>query len=102
MITIRFSHHYCKMPQSFERSILLDAIQIRLEEMSDAFREYDTRIIGGGHYPLPSYGEHLLLMLLSEGGQLWTTIRRSTPDKLAYYRSHIGDQARCEVKERSI
>jgi hypothetical protein len=101
MITIRFSHHYCKRPPGFERSILQDAIEIRLEEMSEAFRKYDTRITGGGHYPLPAQGEYLLLMLLSDGGHLWTTIRRSTPDKLAYYRSHIGDQAKCEVLERS-
>ena len=77
-------------------------IFLRFEEMSEAFMEYDTRITGGGHYLLPSRGEYLLLMLLSDGGQLWTTIRRSTPEKLAYYRSHIGDQARSEVKERPI
>ncbi len=50
---------------------------------------------------LPSVvrGEYLLLMLLVDEGRLWTTIRRSTSEKLAYYRDHIGEKVICEIKE---
>jgi hypothetical protein len=51
--------------------------------------EYDTAIIGGGNYPLPS-GKVLVLLLQAESGEVWTTIRRWTPDKEQYYRGLRG------------
>ena len=31
-------------------------------------------------------------------GSIWTTIRRWTPEKEDYYRSHIGEEVKIEIK----
>lgn len=83
---IRFSHSYNKQPADYELSVLLDVIRVRLEDLSEAFKIYDTTIKDSTErYPLPERGEYMMLLLLSPSNQLWTTLRRRTPDKEMYY-----------------
>lgn len=106
MIAIKFSHKYDKMPRDYEESRLLDVLPIKLEDLSIPFRGYDTAFTEGGitdFYPLPERGLYMILLLQAGAGngRLWTTIRsqkgKGGRDKLAYYRSHIGEVVRCEV-----
>jgi hypothetical protein len=95
---IKFSHHYVKMPSDFKTSVLTDIEIIHLENFCKSFIERDTAITGGGHYKLPSTGKFMLLSLRSLlWGRHWQTIRRWTPRKEAYYRSHVGEIVSCEI-----
>jgi hypothetical protein len=96
-LIIKFSHRYLKMPEGFERSQLLDVISIDLKDLSKPFRDYDTSF-DGGSYPLPKSGKYIILMLLSEKGHLWTTIRSAYPPKKAsYYLENIGHIFNCVI-----
>jgi len=105
-VVIRFSHRYQKLVRDFENSLLLDVVPIKLEEMSEEFRKYDTTYIDNGkekQYPLPEKGNFMVLMLLagSGKGQLWTTIRsqkgRGGLDKLQFYKGKIGEICECQI-----
>ena len=108
MIRIKFSHRYCKQPRDWPLSKLIDVIPINLKDLSPWFRVYDTAYEEDGvtkQYPLPNTGDYMILMLMagSGHGQLWTTIRsqkgRGGIDKLAYYKSHIGEVVECVVND---
>ena len=101
MILIKFSHQYVKFPPSFDDTYLTDVEVVNLEDLDPAFLEADTAIVGGGHYPLPKKGRYMILRLFTTDGldvHRWQTIRRWTPEKEAYYREHIGEQVKIEVK----
>ena len=104
MIKIKFSHKYDKMPPGFQHSKLLDVLPVNLEVLSLDFILYDTSYTEGGegkNYPLPAKGAYMVLLLLTQSGCLWTTIRSQRGsggrDKLAYYRGLIGQWVECEV-----
>lgn len=97
-LVIKFSHKYNKMPEGFEHSKLLDVLLVPIQELSKQFLEYDTTY-EGGNYPLPKKGMFMILLLQSEKAHLWTTIRRSTKWKLAYYSAHIGDTFECIITD---
>lgn len=106
MIKIKFSHRYTKQPRDFQLSKLIDVLPVKLEDLSLDFILYDTSYLDGGeskNYPLPAKGAYMILLLLTQSGHLWTTIRsqRGTAglDKLAYYRSLIGQWVECVVNE---
>ena len=106
MIKIKFSHIYNKQPRDFQTSKLLDVLPIDLKDISQDFREYDTSYLDGGeskNYPLPAKGAYMILLLLTQSGCLWTTIRSQRGsggrDKLAYYRGLIGEWVECVVNE---
>jgi hypothetical protein len=96
MNTIKFSHIYLKMrglklPHYAE---LLEVFIKKRENLSTAFVGYDTAFVEKknqiSHYPLPSEGEMLVLLLRDDEGNLFTTIRRSTPRKKQYYLGQRG------------
>lgn len=107
MITIKFSYQYDKMPRDYQESKLLDVLPVKLEDLSLDFILYDTSFAdksnAPGFYPLPEKGNYMILLLQAGAGngRLWTTIRsqrgKGGIDKLAYYRSHIGEVVRCQV-----
>jgi hypothetical protein len=110
MKTIKFSYPYDKMPAGYYLSKLLDVIPIKLEDLSQEFLKYDTLIADDEYYQLPAKGDYMILMLrstatshnngeLNEASQLWTTIRRLTPEKERYYRSLIGEVVECKITE---
>ena len=97
MRTIKFSHRYNKMPLNLEPTYILAVIQTYHSHLGQGFIEYDTKVENGGYFPLPR-GTLILIMLYTDG-QLWTTIRRHTPDKFSYYIGLIGQEVKIEVKE---
>ena len=102
MIKIKFSHLYNKMKPGYEHSKLVEVLPVKLEDLSHDFRQYDTSYLDGGEekqYALPENGDYMILLLLSGSGCLWTTIRRVTPEKIAYYRKHIGECVECVVND---
>ena len=98
MPVIRFSHTYSKIPPRPDPSTLLEVFVVDRCDLHDGFVEYDTHIVAGGNYPLPS-GKVLVLLLQSESGALWTTIRRFTDDKCEYYRGLRGKTVEIVIDE---
>lgn len=104
-LRINFSHKYNKMPYGFQSSKLLDVLPIRLEDLSLDFILYDTSYLDGGEekmYALPAKGAYMILLLqaCSGAGPLWTTIRSQwPPEKLDYYKSHVGEVFECRITE---
>ena len=96
MATIKFSHAYSKMPPHPHPSRLMEVFVVDRSELHRCFVNHDTLIAFGGNYPLPK-GKLLVLLLLSEGGEIWTTIRRFTDEKCKYYRG-----MRCKTFEICI
>lgn len=95
---ITFSHLYQKLLDEhndmIESATLLDCTLINLEDLHPAFLTYDT---DNGKYSLPKQGQYLQLLFLKpkEGEyvsatNLFTTLRRHTPQKHNYYTSMVG------------
>ena len=102
MITIKFSHRYTKMPESFDNTYLGDLELVNLEDLNPEFIKGDTAIVGGGYYLLPKKGKYMILWLFTTDGlaaHRWQTIRRWTPQKEGFYRSHLGERVNIEIKE---
>ena len=101
MISIKFSHRYKKMPETFDNTYLVDLELVNIEDLTPEFIRKDTEIIGGGHYYLPTKGTFMILWLLTTNGPAthrWQTIRRWTTQKEGFYRSHLGEQVNIEIK----
>lgn len=105
-LRINFSHRYCKFPFGFQESKLLDVLPVWLEDLSPEFLRYDTSYLDGGEekqYQLPISGKYMILLLQanSGAGPIWTTIRSQwPPEKLEYYKSHIGEVFECRITEK--
>jgi len=98
MREIKFSHLYQKLLDEhndmIDTATLLDVIPVELSECSRAFLDYDT---DGGKFILPPKGKYLMLVFKKpkEGtgisaDNLFTTLRRYTPEKMDYYRGLVG------------
>jgi hypothetical protein len=93
MNTIKFSHNYLKLPPNWQgkKATLLFVREIELEKQTSLLIDYDTLYLDRGeskHYPLPKKGKYLLLLFECEG-TIFTTLRRSTWQKLNYYNDNI-------------
>uniref|UniRef100_A0A6H1ZS64 Uncharacterized protein n=1 Tax=viral metagenome TaxID=1070528 RepID=A0A6H1ZS64_9ZZZZ len=103
MNTIKFSHPYKKLEVlgfhneigRITRATLLDVLYVQLESLSQKFLNYDT---DNGKYKLPKRGLYLLLLFAKNEHDLFTTLRRCTPEKERYYRSKIGETFAVEVE----
>jgi hypothetical protein len=90
---IKFSHKYYKLPLNLQTATLLEVISCEVGDLSRPFLEYDTAypfLDGTSYYELPKKGTVLVLIFLA--GWAFTTIRRWTPEKEAYYRKLIGKE----------
>jgi hypothetical protein len=97
---IVFSHRYCKMPPGYSESELLQVFKVDVHTLSDQFIKWDTKTCDDKFYALPESGSVLVLILRARStGLMWTTVRRSTDYKEAYYRSHVGEYVECVVTE---
>jgi hypothetical protein len=95
MAKIKFSHNYFKLPVIIKPAVLLAVHRVKLEKLPKDFIDYDTAYSLGkgaetGYYPLPEKGDYILLLLWGQRG-LFTTLRRWTPDKQAYYEKLEGE-----------
>lgn len=87
MPRIKFSHPYRKLQgnsgQLIDLCQLIQVVPINLADLTQEMRDYDT---DNGVYELPVKGEYLMLIFMKPGSaDLFTTMRRSTRDKLEYY-----------------
>ncbi len=110
MRTIKFSNRYSKFPRIligkngklsyFSKTFLIEVLNVNLEDLSVPFIAYDTSYWNPieGRYKLPKKGKYMVLMLRTNG-ELWTTIRRWTPQKEKYYKSLIGQEVKIEIKD---
>ena len=107
MHKIKFTHVYNKLLDESNNvvscAILLGVYEINLEDQHSKFIEYDTDY---GKFPLPKRGKYLMLLFEKikyhrlvnnklreqKGRHLFTTLRRSTPEKLKYYKSCVGQE----------
>ena len=111
--TIKFSEIYEKMPFYTDspptQAVLLEVFKVNSEDLHKRFIEYDTIYFdkkenNWNYYKLPK-GEVLVLLLKSEfdgSVDLWTTIRRFTPQKYKYYKEARGETFNIEINSESI
>lgn len=90
---IKFSYPFKKLLNCnnnlIQTALLLQVLQVDLSDISQEMRDYDTDF---GAYPLPPKGAFLMLIFMkTNGGGLFTTLRRETPQKLEYYQSQQGN-----------
>lgn len=81
---------------------MLQVFLTEKDELSEEFIKYDTRTDDGDYYELPE-GRLLILLLRADilistrpGSMTWreqvfTTVRRWTPEKEQYYKSKVGE-----------
>ena len=74
---------------------LLETIQVRLEDLSPAFLAYDT---DNGKYKLPVQGLYIMLIFEKKNSNIFTTIRRFTPQKYEYFSSKRGEKFKIEIE----
>ena len=106
MRSIKFSHMYVKIPHNVTNNSVVKLIEVfnsRFEDLHESFIEYDARTVKGDMYPLPKSGNCLILLLLDDGlafdqGGLFTTVRRSTPEKERYYKGLCGKELIVKVE----
>ena len=89
---IKFNTVYTKLinPRShirYTHAKLLEAIPYHFEDLSLAFRGYDT---ANTDYVLLNSGECIILIFQAKHG-IFTTLRKLTTSKLKFYRSRIGE-----------
>ena len=97
MNKIKFSHYYGKLHQVplITQAKLLETIQVRLEDLSPAFLAYDT---DNGKYKLPVQGLYIMLIFEKKNSNIFTTIRRFTPQKYEYFSSKRGEKFKIEIE----
>jgi hypothetical protein len=102
---IKFSHSYYKL-KGVKKATLLSIRKVDdLKCLSADFLNYDTKYWNetkktSEFYPLEYNKPHLILFFYAENksdrsefvGHIFTTIRRFTPQKEAYYNSLIGEE----------
>lgn len=115
MPRIRFSHRYLKMHQNAnvmlpKYAVLLDLYVTNAKDLHPVFVEYDTKYyecldkIVWKNYKLPE-GKVMVLLLLTDmrtSMMMWTTIRRHTEAKHAYYRQLVGETFEIVVDDEQV
>ena len=107
MKIIKFSRRYIKMSGRLQHGSTVQLIEVlnsKFEDLHQTFIDYDARTDQGDFYPLPKKGDCLILLFLGDGtvwdtAELFTTVRRSTPDKERYYKGLCGQQMIVEISE---
>ena len=96
MRTIKFSHETYEKFRRIQKTPpftarLLQVFLLQNVDMSECFREYDTKYYVEDHVQYYSLQTRLWIVLLLEtDGLLFTTMRPATTSKLQYYRDAQG------------
>ena len=106
MKTIKFRHRHTKHPINVIDGCevrLIEVLNSKFEDLSDTFKEYDTKLYCGGNYTLPKKGDCLVLLFSGAGpilgaSELFTTVWRSTPAKDMYYKGLRGQKLMVNIK----
>jgi hypothetical protein len=107
MKSIKFCHRYTKLPNRVQHGSIVKLIEVlnsRFEDLHPAFIDYDTAVINDIDYPLPKKGDCLVLLFISDGvtwdaAELFTTVRRATPENERYHKGQRGEQMIVEIVE---
>lgn len=105
MNRIKFSHRYGKLRDVdiSEPVTLVQVWNTNTSELMDEFIEYDTIYWENRekkNYPLSEDMDCMVLFFVDSGGKLFTTIRRTTPSKEAYYNTCIGSDFRLIIQDK--
>lgn len=100
---IRFSHkEYIKFNGiDIDKPIkLLEVFPTHTNELSDTFKNYDTKyIIQGREYFYPLKDMPCIVLLFQDiNGKLFTTIRSHSVNKRKYYNQHIGYEFKIKLE----
>ena len=101
MNTIKFSHRYTKLPDTInsgDEVTLLEVLNSRFQDLHTVFIRYDATTDKGDLYPLPKTGGCLVL-IFQFNNDIFTTVRRETPEKEKYYKDLRGEVLRLEIME---
>ena len=101
MNTIKFSHRYTKLPDTIssgDEVTLLEVLNSRFQDLHSAFIRYDATTDKGDLYPLPKTGSCLVLIFIFND-EIFTTVRRQTPEKEKYYKGLRGEVLRLEITQ---
>ena len=100
--TIKFSHQYGKLyyagtPCKF--ATLLIVLVVQLETLHKSFTDYDT---DKGLFKLPAKGDYLMLIFQKNKHHpnLFTTLRRHTPEKYKYYSALTGQLFNIKIETK--
>lgn len=98
---IKFSFRFPKLigdsGQQIPNARLLQVLEVDMADITAEMLDYDTA--SGAYSKLPPKGAYLLLIFQKPGGlHLFTTLRRNTPTKLAYYRGLVGEWMRVFIE----
>jgi len=114
MRVIKFSHRYTKLPADIESGddvTLLEVLNSRFEDLHPAFIKYDATTDKNELYPLPAKGACLVLIFQSTrykpynnrlNDEIFTTVRRQTPEKEKYYKGLRGELLQLEIMGNDI
>ncbi len=89
MDKIEFSHNYTKLPDGIKTAVLIAAEPIRREEQTHLFLWQDTHYldeIGVERWaPFPDKDNYLCLVLKSDSGAIFTTLRKDNEENRYKY-----------------
>jgi len=105
MHKIKFSHWYYKLKvfndtEGIKKAKLLEAIKIHYNDLNPELIKYDTTY-GNGAYPLPKTDLILLIFETVGNVEIFTTIRRYTPNKWVYYKKAEGEIFEVVIDEQN-
>lgn len=106
---IKFSHRYYKMPiqeaiKSGKHTIIGIQIHEDIYKLPEEFLHYDASFWNGKEteeYPIP-LGKGIVIFIFSSHDndfELWTTIRRWTPEKQKYYEGLKGKEVEIIIEK---
>ncbi|MBU7029414.1 MAG: hypothetical protein HXS48_20935 [Theionarchaea archaeon] len=106
MKTIRFSHEDYEKFRRIQKkppftARLLQVFLLHNTDVSDAFREYDTKYYteeGVEYYSL--HGRVWIVLLLETDGLLFTTMRTANASKVQYYQGAQGEEFEITARRR--
>lgn len=108
--SIKFSHRYVKHPYNVQNGsavTLIEVLNSRFEDLHKSFIEYDTTTVNNKKYSLPRCGDCLVLLFLGRGlswdtSELFTTVRRSTPENERYYKGLRGKKWWVKIEDKDL
>lgn len=106
MKKIQFSHDYVKLHGQRHATLLaVFEMNIRKEDISSPFLDFDTLTTSGSHYDFGT-GAHVLLVFVGDKNIMFTTIRprynAHKTDKLKYYNGLIGQPFEIVINKKEI
>jgi len=87
--TIEFNKKYTKLPQGIKTAVLVAAEPVRLREQTDFLLWYDEYPYK--HWELMPDGDYLCLVLKSDTGAIFTTLRKdNSENRQKYMGNYVG------------